>query len=220
MVDIEIIDELRAKLPNLKLGVLSIDVVVQPSGQELLSLMSEKIDSLAKSMKTEEVGEIAAVKSAKEAYRILGKDPSRYRLSVDSLLRRVVKGHGLYYVNNVVDVLNYQSITTGYSICGFDVKNINGKVILGLGESDEAYVGIGRGNINVENMPIFRDDFGPFGTPTSDSTRTAVSKRTTSFLMVYMAFDGGAELDAILNDSETLLKKYCSGSNAIKCILK
>ncbi len=220
MVDIDILEDVRTKLPNVRLGVLEIGVVVEPSDNELLGLMQERIDALSKSMKTEEVGEIGTVKSSKEAYRLLGKDPSRYRLSADSLLRRVVKGHGLYYVNNVVDILNYQSITTGYSICGFDAKCIHGKVVLGLGEKEEAYVGIGRGNINVENMPIFRDDFGPFGTPTSDSTRTAVGKKTTSFLMIYVAFDGGVGLEKILDDTQTLLEKYCSATNGSKRILK
>ena len=220
MVDIEISEDLRAKLPNLKLGILEIDVVVEPSNQELLSIIKERTDGLMNKLSTTDITELATIKSSKEAYRILGKDPARYRLSADSLLRRTVRGLGIANINNVVDVLNYQSITTGYSICGYDVNCIQGKAILGIGENDEAYVGIGRGNLNVENMPIFRDDFGPFGTPTSDSTRTAVSKRTTSFLMIYMVFDDGLNLQTILDETQTLLEKYCSASNAKKLILK
>ena len=213
MTNISISESCKSQLPNLCLGILEMNVVVGPSGSELLALVVDKIASIHKEIPLSAISEIPAVKASKESYRLLGKDPSRYRLSADSLLRRVVKGNGLSFVNNVVDLLNYQSISTGYSICGYDAKSINGAVVLSLGEKDEPYVGIGRGNINIENMPVFTDNFGPFGTPTSDSTRTAVGKKTTSFLMIYVSFDGAEKLNAIMDDTKTLYTKYCSATN-------
>lgn len=220
MTEIEILQEVSSKVPGFCLGVLEMKVVVEPSGEVLLELIKGRVAELEGSMSVEAITDYKAIKGSKTGYRLLGADPSRYRLSADSLVRRVVKGSGLYYVNNVVDLLNYQSIGTGYSICGYDVKSIYGKVTLGVGEADEAYVGIGRGNLNITNMPVFRDDFGPFGTPTSDSTRTAVSKKTTSFLMIYVAFDGGADLPQILEETKTLYEKYCFATEVNTRILK
>ncbi len=213
MINISISDKCKSLLPNLRLAVLEMNVVVEPSNSDLLAQVVEKIASIHKSLPLAAISDIPTVKASKDSYRLLGKDPSRYRLSADSLLRRVVKGNGLSFVNNVVDLLNYQSISTGYSICGYDAKSINGPVVLSLGEKDEPYVGIGRGNINIENMPVFTDNFGPFGTPTSDSTRTAVGKRTKSFLMIYVSFDGDEKLNAILDETATLYTKYCSATN-------
>lgn len=220
MTEIEILDVVTSKVPGFCLGVLEMQVVVEPSGDALMELIKSKIAELEGSMAVELVTEYKAIKGSKVGYRLLGTDPSRYRLSADSLVRRVVKGNGLYYVNNVVDLLNFQSVTTGYSICGYDVKSIHGKVVLGVGEADEAYVGIGRGNLNITNMPVFRDQFGPFGTPTSDSTRTAVSKKTTSFLMIYVGFDGDGGMQEILEQTKTLYEKYCSASEVVTRIIK
>ena len=57
----------------------------------------------------EEVLNIPLIKEARDSYKKLGKDPSRYRLAVESLYRRLVKGYGLYRINNVVDAGNILS---------------------------------------------------------------------------------------------------------------
>ena len=51
--------------------------------------------------------------SSRNAYKKLGKDPSRYRLSSESLVKRVVKGNDLYIVNNIVDINNLNRIRMG-----------------------------------------------------------------------------------------------------------
>ena len=40
--------------------------------------------------------------------------------------------------------------------------------MLGIGKSGEPYEGIGRGELNIEGMPVYRDAMGGIGTPTSD----------------------------------------------------
>ncbi len=66
-----------------------------------------------------EVKDIASfynIEASRKAYRACGKDPTRYRLSSESLLRRVLKGKGLYKVNNIVDINNLLSLKYHYSI--------------------------------------------------------------------------------------------------------
>ncbi len=47
-----------------------------------------------------------------------------------------------------------------------------------------------RGELNIEGMPVFRDDRGAFGTPTSDSERTGVRPDTKRFLMILVSYAG------------------------------
>lgn len=51
-----------------------------------------------------------AIQATKAGYKHVGKDPSRYRPSSDSLWRRVIKGKGLYAVNTLVDLNNELSL--------------------------------------------------------------------------------------------------------------
>ena len=79
----------------------------------------------------------------------------------------------------------------GYSIGGFDYEKIQGDTLcLGVGQSGEPYEGIGRGMLNIENLPVYRDTIGGIGTPTSDNERTALSLDTKHLLALVNGYDG------------------------------
>ena len=64
------------------------------------------------------------IAAARAGYKALGKDPSRYRLSTEALLRRLIKGNGLYFVNNAVDIGNVLSARTQRSVAVLDEDKI------------------------------------------------------------------------------------------------
>jgi DNA/RNA-binding domain of Phe-tRNA-synthetase-like protein len=141
-------------------------------------------------------------------------------LSAEALLRRVANGKGLYRISNVVDQLNLVSVTSGFSIGGYDEEQIVGNIHLGIGAKDEPYQGIGRGELNIAGLPVFRDDLGAFGTPTSDSERTSVSEKTHRFLMIIIDFGGQGELENAGAMAVGLLKKYCHAQHINVQIIK
>ena len=220
-MEIVISDEIRDKLPDLHLGVMEIEVDTMPAAQELKDMLEGRAKELEQELTPEIIRGMDTVKANKDAYRKLGKDPNRYRPASESLLRRVANGKGLYFINNVVDILNLISIDTGYSICGYDADKITGdSIVLGVGEKDEPYEGIGRGTLNIENLPVFRDDAGAFGTPTSDSVRTMVTEDTSRFLMIIIAFGNEEKLKKTMERSVELYRKYAGGKNEKQRIVK
>jgi len=208
---ITIENALKAKLPHLLLGGFITEVSVNEPDKELLSLLDEEVAKLETIHSPESIRELSTVKANKNAYRALGKDPNRYRPAAEALLRRVANGKGLYHINNVVDILNLISVKTGFSICGYNYKAIKGDVVMGIGEENEPYQGIGRGDVNIEKLPVFRDEKGAFGNPTSDSTRTMVTDETQQFLMIIIGFEGKEPLNAALDQAKILLENYACG---------
>lgn len=206
---ISISSELKERCPKLRLGCILANVNVDESSSELLAEMNDRILHAGQSLTIKSISKIPTIAASRKAYKACGKDPARYRLSAEALLRRVVSGKGLYQINNVVDQLNLISITTGFSIGGYDDDQIHGDVLFGIGESAEPYFGIGRGELNIENLPVFRDEQGAFGTPTSDSPRTEVNEQTHSFLMILIDFEGDKKLEETIQLAEHLLKSYC-----------
>ena len=182
--------DLQLVCPNIQLSCISCDVSIDGQVGGLWTLIDQKCNSLATSLKTEDIRHNKAIAAAREAYKACGKDPARYRLSSEALLRRVVSGKGLYQINNVVDLLNLVSISTGFSIGGYDESKVVGDIRMGIGQAGELYQGLGRGDLNIEGMPVFRDGNGAFGTSTSDSERTGVSDNTKRFLMVIVSYNG------------------------------
>jgi DNA/RNA-binding domain of Phe-tRNA-synthetase-like protein len=203
---------LKNILPNLLLGGFVCDVKVETSSPQLKELIASELQPFCE-LTPESIRELANVKATKDAYRALGKDPNRYRPSAESLLRRVANGRGLYQLGNVVDVLNLMSVKTGYSICGYDYDCVIGNVSLGIGEEEEPYIGIGRGDINIERLPVFRDELSAFGTPTSDSVRTMLSFKTKRFMMIYIAFGDDELLHRSLKEAEELLITHATAQN-------
>lgn len=210
MFEILISGEIKKALPEVRLGCVNAVIRVEPSDSGLLMQIDKTCDHLKSLYSIEEVSKTDIIADTKNAYRKLGKDPSRYRPSAEALTRRVVQGKGLYRVNNIVDALNLISIKHGYSIGGYDLDTINAQIELGIGKPDEPYEAIGRGLLNIENLPVLRDQKGAFGSPTSDSLRTMVRDHTMDFLMVFFDFSGSDNLENAMNDAENMYRKYCS----------
>jgi len=210
MVNISISEEIKSLCPKLRLGCIESYVTVSDSDKELLSEINRRIKEISQQLVVGEISRLPVIAASRLAYKACGKDPARYRLSAEALLRRVVSGKGLYQINNVVDQLNLVSISSGFSIGGYDADQIQGDVIFGIGRENEPYQGIGRGELNIEGLPVFRDGLGAFGTPTSDSQRTEVTLNTTRFLMVLIDFGSEPTLDVTIKMATELLKYHCN----------
>lgn len=209
---ITITDKIKSKCPSFRLGVISCSVQISTNRNDLWEEINSKIATLS-DLETASISKMPTVSATRKAYKAFGKDPSRYRPSAEALLRRIAKGTDLYRINNVVDLLNLVSITTGYSIGGFDADKIEGDIFVGVGEAGEPYEGIGRGKLNIEGLPILRDSKSGFGTPTSDCVRTCVTGETTRFLMAVLDFDGLEELQSTMDLAVDLLKRFGGGSD-------
>ncbi len=214
MTKIKIADELLEKCPYLKLACLECDVVLEKETKELWKEIDYNITEMLKILTIERISKTPNIAASRIAYKSIGKDPSRYRLSAEALSRRIIQGKGLYQINNVVDLVNLTSIASGFSIGGYDVNAIEGEVTFGIGKPNEAYEGIGRGKLNIDCLPVFRDQLGAFGSPTSDSPRTSVTMNTQRFLMVIIDFDNRKSyLDNTTPLAERLLTSYASATN-------
>nr|WP_320119913.1 phenylalanine--tRNA ligase beta subunit-related protein [uncultured Marinifilum sp.] len=215
MIKIEIEDKLKSACPNLQLGFIQCEVNTHENCPELWQEIEKNILIKEKELNVEKIWAMPTIESSKKGYRSVGKDPSRYRLSAEALLRRVVKGKGLYKINNVVDLLNLVSIESGFSIGGYNADKIDGNINFGIGKADEDYYGIGRGKLNIEYLPVFRDSKGAFGSPTSDSMRTSINSECTNFLMLIISFqnDNDNKLSKAMHYAQKLLLQYANASN-------
>jgi len=143
---------------------------------------------------TETLKEMTSIAATRKVYKACGKDPSRYRPASEALIRRVLQGKELYQRDTLVDLVNLASIAFGYSIGGFDADRFIGDTLtLGVGRENEPYEGIGRGMINIQGLPVYRDAAGGVGTPTSDHERTKMTLDTTHLVVLINGYDGNEQ---------------------------
>lgn len=220
MIDIKISDKLKEKCPQLAIGCIEATVVVEEGSEELWTVINKYCDEIQEKYNQEDVLKIKNIDNSRKAYKALGKDPSRYRLSSESLVKRIVKGNGLYKVNNVVDTNNLISLKGCYSVGTYDLDKIVSTIEFTVGKEGESYEGIGRGPINLESLPVFKDEEGYFGSSTSDSTRAMITESTKHILMNIISFNGDEELKEYMDEAVNLLEAYADGKVLDRKIVK
>ncbi|MDY6802007.1 MAG: phenylalanine--tRNA ligase beta subunit-related protein [Bacteroidota bacterium] len=213
MIKIRIADILKDKLKNLAIGSIQSKVQVKESDDELHQLLDNACNDFSKNYTVQDISKLPPIADSRKAYKVLGKDPARYRLSSEALLRRIVKEKGIYKINNIVDINNLVSITSFYSICAFDISKLQPPVQFTIGSKEDVYYGIGRGVLNIENLPVFEDQKGKFGSPTSDSERVKITSETENLSMNIISFSGKNDLEIYLNQLKDYLVKYANAEN-------
>ena len=190
------------------LGIIECQVTNSDHDHELWMEISRITNQVRTSLTFETIKYQPRIAATRKMYSACGKDPSRYRPSAEALMRRIVKGQDLYRISTLVDLINLVSLHSRYSIGGFDASLIEGPVEAGLGKPDEIFNAIGRGVLNIENLPVLRDAKGPIGTPTSDEERTALRNTTSHLLMVINSYNGTDELAETMDYSLALLNRF------------
>ncbi len=210
---IEVSDKILAVCPSFRFAAIVCDVKNAAFNQELWREIEIYCNELIATCPMEEIKNRKAIFATRQAYKLLGKDPNRYRPSSEAMCRRVVRGLGLYQIDTLVDLINLVSLKTGYSIGGFDADRVVGNLKLGVGTAGEKFDAIGRGLLNIEGLPVYRDAVGGIGTPTSDEERTKISIETNKLLMIINGYSGEEGLAEAVAYSQELLSKYADARN-------
>lgn len=209
-------DEIKKACPQFAGVAVMAKVKNTPYSDALWKMIDEFTCQYREKYTVDSIKEKASIHATREAYKKCGKDPSRYRPSGEALCRRILRGLPLYQIDTLVDLINVVSIQSGYSIGGFDADKIQGEtLVLGIGKAGESYEGIGRGELNIEGMPVYRDAVGGIGTPTSDHERTKLGLETTHLLSIINGYSGKNGLMDAADFMVRLLKEYASAENVI-----
>lgn len=220
-MEIKIDPELLRTYPAIRLGCLTYRVHVEDTNPLLWSFIEKtEVPRILKLPGSASITEMEGIRSSREAYKAFGRSPSHYRVSSESLIRRIRRGKGLYKVNTVVDANNLISIETALSVGSYDMARISGPVTLTLGKAGEGYEGIGKDFIDMENMLLVTDGLGPFGSTTSDSRRTMVTKETEEAVTLIYCFSESMDIRSILDRASELFSRYSAAYDIGKRVVE
>lgn len=221
-MEIIVSNEIESVCPNFVGACVEARVKNSQYSQPLWDEINTLEQKFKAELTTETVKEISGIAATRRIYRACGKDPSRYRPASEALIRRVLQGKALYQIDTLVDLINLASMAYGYSIGGFDANKFVGNTLtLGIGKEGEPYEGIGRGMINIHGLPVYRDEVGGVGTPTSDHERTKITIDTSHLLVLINGYDGNET--SVRQNAEfiqKLLQKFCESDGGTYHIYK
>lgn len=216
MIDVTIDSRIRTIAPSLCIGLVTCDVAVSESPP---ALWGQYHAAAAKALVTGasffQAIEFVALRNL---IRHLGKDPSRYRGSAEALYRRLIQGKELYRINSVVDVNNLVSLETRHAVGTYNVAAMAGPIEFRPGRPGERYKGIGKLEYDLEGLPVFADESGPFGSPFSDSERTMVLPTSSTVCMAIIACSGPSGIPEALAHAADLLTQFAAAENVVTAI--
>ena len=222
MIKVRLSDEIATVCPTFVGACVETYVTNTPYSEGLWTEIHQLENEFRATLTTETLKQLPGIAATRRVYRACGTDPSRYRPASEALIRRMLQGKELYQIDTLVDLVNLASIRFGYSIGGFDADCFVGDTLtLGVGKAGEPYEGIGRGTINIEGLPVYRDAVGGVGTPTSDHERTKMTLATTHLVVLINGYDGDEE--RVRANAEYILRlteQYCGGHDGRMEIFK
>ncbi len=208
---LQICNSLKETLPKFTVSAYTFSLLEQNNSENLSEDITDEFINITKEYQSlytlEDVVNQKRIKETRDGYKKLGKDPSHTRPACESLFRRIVKDGKIYRLGNVIDFGNLLSLKLLKSVCVVDADKLCGDVIIRCGKKEDEYYGINRGKINVDKLPLYTDEESPFGNPTSDTLRTAVTDNTKNIFMMVIHFD-----DIFIEEdekvTEEMIKKY------------
>ena len=202
------------KISGYRLMAVEADVASPETDDSLWAEICMFARSFRECHEMPDVNRRPGISATRLAYKILGKEPNRYRPSTEALCRRFVKGLDLYRSLAIIDLVNLLSVMSGHAIGAFDIERIDGDTLtLGVGREGEPYDAIGRGMLNIACLPVFRDATGGIGTPTSDNERTKITPQTRRLLLTINIYGQDMPEAEIETLCRRLLEQYASADN-------
>lgn len=181
------------------------------------------LDEAARSAATVGEGEIAdhpAVAPWRAAYRAFGAKPSKYRSSIEGLLRSA-RGGGVRSVNPLVDIYNAVSLRHGLPCGGEDLAAVRGTIRLGRAIGGEAFVPLGA----AEPAPpwpgevVYRDDEGVlcrcWNWREAERTKLTGATRDAFLCLEALPPAGTERLDAACEDLAALVRDLLGGGTSV-----
>ena len=205
---------LYAVYPEIRLGCLRFTAEVKAPDERFWAEMEETyLPQVRAAIEGRGWSEIPGIRGSRLMYKAFGRNPGRYRVSSEALIRRVRRSDPLYRINSVVDVNNLISVRSGLSVGSYDLDKVQGEIVMRRGAAGETYPGIGKDAIDLEDLLVLTDELGAFGSSMSDSTRSMVTLESRDILVVLHCFENDLDLPALLEETKSAFERYANAQN-------
>lgn len=207
--------------PNATIGiavVLGIDNGVDDP--EIWPMLETEIARAAASIGEQEISQLAAVAPWRAAFGTFGVKPSKFRSSIESMLRSAQSGR-LRSINPLVDLYNTISLRHLLPVGGEDLTKVAGDIRLTRAHGDEFFVPIGAST--PEPPPpgavIYRDDAGVICSCWNwrEAERTMLTEATTNAVLVIESVPplDPAGVAIAIDDLAALVTRHLGGTASV-----
>ena len=160
--------------------------LVSGGADALSALRTEVVRNARARLTAESLAAHPPISALRKLFRAAGCDPTRYRISSEALLRRVLKGEELPELHPLVDLNNCLSVELAVPCCVMREGTFTPPLVLRAGRGGESYESL-RGPFNLEGKPLLADASGPLDTPITGNEKVKITPESEiAWLVVYL----------------------------------
>ena len=153
--------ELFDLLPDLTIGmVVAKGVDNTRLSEEIDHLLTQVTEEMKKSFAAEKAQDHRRIKPWRNAFSTLGISGSKFPSSIESMVRRILKGDPFPRINPLVDLYNSVSLKYLVPMGGHNLDTLEGDIHLRFAEGWEPFIPMGGGESVVvpKGELVYRDD--------------------------------------------------------------
>jgi DNA/RNA-binding domain of Phe-tRNA-synthetase-like protein len=211
-------DPFWALLPDAMIGAIVVHGVDNgPDHPECEDLMIDVADRVARELGEADIGSLSEIAPWRAAYQSFGAKPSKYKSSIENMLRSVRSGR-IRSINPLVDLYNAVSLTHRLPCGGEDLAQIKGDIRLTRAAGGEFFLPLGA---EAPDPPfpdevIYRDDAGAICRCWNwrEAERTKITNETSAAFLAIEALPpkSEAELREAVDELIDLVTKHLGGN--------
>lgn len=207
---------LLEKFPTYRVAVLvAQDLSAETErGDVLEALISDEEAATARKYAAEDMGGLDAITDWRRAYREFGIKQTKYRSSVERLLRSAIKGRGLPRISRPVDAYNLVSIRHMAPIGADDLDKIQGNLVFRPAVGNESFLPLGKEDLG-EDPPkpgevVYADDVKVLCRRWNwyQDGRSCITASTQRAVVTVQSL-GSADIEAAAADLQSLWQELC-----------
>lgn len=210
------------RFPVLILGVVAVTGIDnRGESGELKTLLRETEVEIGRNYLSEFLSQHPKIQAWRRAYSEFGAKPKKYKSSVESLYRMVLKGSGLKSINKLVDVYNFVSLKHMLPLGGDDLDKIDGDIRLQLAKGGEPFIPLN----SQESEPaqsgevVYLDDKEILCRRWNwrECEKTKMTEETSNAVLVVEGLPpaGLNEVETAAEELSCLVHRFCGGDSAI-----
>jgi len=218
MMKLKIDTRIFEKFPGLKIEVVTArNIDNHGFREEIMQLIREKEREIRENYDTETLSQDPKIDSWRKAYSSFGAKPKKYKSSVESLYRMILKGLDLRHINKIVDLYNYISIKHMIPAGGDDMEKVDGDIILKFAIGDEPFTALNSTEMETvkEGEVVYADSKEVLCRRWNwrECDKTKMTEETKDVILVVEALPPVTreELEEVEEDLSRLITEYCGG---------
>ena len=223
------LSDIASTFPAFRAGVVIAEGMIVPAERpaDLDRLIAERQAAVRARHAGRELAEVPGILPWRLAYKVFGIKSTRYRCSVERLVKNTLADRPLPAINGFVDAYNAVSLTHVFPVGADDLDRVEGDVFFRFSRDGDSFVDMSGGEEGSDGAGPAEDPPKPGEVVYTDAAkvlcrrwnwrqdaRSLVSIETTRAVLTVQSL-GVGDLEAALADVCELIERICGGRTAV-----